>query len=298
MAKVKTKNEPKVEEPKPGTAVAVVNLNANLPAFLQEYKGPRGTENIDQGDVTIPRIKVGQGTSKEVKEGRVEEGDQFINVSGEIVAKSGEKLPFIIVAQTKEVILWRPREDNGGGILARARPTIINGQKVYAWDKPNTEFKVKVKGVAPATWKTGKTVEEDRLGDWGSELGFNKDGTPVDKDSGIAATAHHNYIVLLPTKGNMVAAISLDRSKTKKAKDLNAMLKMGTAPMFARVFTCETFADKSPKGPYANVIFSGAGFVDEATFAITRELFKGFQGREINVDQSDGGDHVDADDRA
>ena len=38
-------------------------------------------------------------------------------------------------------------------------------------------------------------------------------------DSGIAATAHHNYIVSLPSAGGLLAAFSLSKSQAKKAKD-------------------------------------------------------------------------------
>ena len=116
-----------------------------VPAFLRDYTGPMGTENIDSGDVTIPRLKIGQAISPEVKEGGLKEGSLFINVTGQAVWKPGDE-PLIahIVATSKEYILWRPRKD-GGGILARARPVPVKGGgRRYRWDKPNQKFDVKV----------------------------------------------------------------------------------------------------------------------------------------------------------
>src|SRR3990167_3069662 len=209
---------------KKNTAVAVRKggavAPANLPKFLQGYKGPLGTETIDSGDVTIPRLKIGQAMSDEVKAGQVSEGDLFLNVTGEVVAAAGDPLSALIVARQKEFILWRPREDNGGGILARAKPVRDKGVTRYRWDKPNQSFEVKVGGKVKVTWKTKEFIDQDGLDQWGSEI-------PGDKESGIAATAHHNYVVMLPEHNNVVAAISMSKSGVKKAKDLNAALKMG-----------------------------------------------------------------------
>jgi hypothetical protein len=281
---------------KSGTDVAVVNaappavVQSNLPAYLQEYKGPTGTENIDREDVALPRLKLGQGLSAEVVAGRVKQGDIFLNVSGEVVVPKGSKVPFVIVAQAKELILWRPRQDNGGGILARARPVVVNGQKRYAWDKANQSFDVKVGGKVKVTWKTKEYVDQDGLDQWGSEI-------PGDKESGIAATAHHNYVVVFPTLDNLMAAFSLSRTAAPRAKDLNAMLKMGKAPVFARQFNVFTTDEKNDQGEFANVKFEGAGFVAEDQFNFYRSTYASFAGKTINVDQSDGGD-AEADDRA
>jgi hypothetical protein len=279
---------------KPGTAVdtvkpeskavAVQNGGAALPSYLQGFRGPTGAEDIDSGDITIPRLKIGQSMSEEVKSGKVKEGDLFLNVTGEVVAKAGTTLEAVLVARGKEYILWRPRKDNNGGILARAKPVNTDDGKRYAWDKPNQTFDVKVEGKIAAKWKTGKYIEDDGLGEWGSEI-------PGDKDSGIAATAHHNFVVALPTLGNMVAALSLSRSQAKKAKDWNAVLKMSPAPICARKFNISTVSETSGENEYKNFDIKPAGFVDEDAYRnIYAPMAQSFVGRSLNVDQSDGGD--------
>jgi hypothetical protein len=265
------------------TAVAVVEAGGAvaLPDYLKDYGGPLGTENIGTDDVTIPRIKVGQSMSKEVKDGEIAEGDLFINVTGEIIAGNGERVPFTPILVAKEYILWRPRKDNGGGILARAKPVHANGRVRYQWDKPNTTFQVKVEGKIAVEWKTGTYVDEDGLGEWGSEV-------PGDPESGPAATAHHNYVVALPTFGNMIAALSLSRTAAKRAKDLNAMLKLGNAPLFARVFTVETVDDSADDHEFKNYKFRPNGFVErEEDFAFFRDIAKSFTDKGFVVDQSD-----------
>ncbi len=277
---------------KKNTAVAVRENKAvattDLPKFLQGYKGPLGTEDIDSGDVTIPRLKIGQAISEEVKSGKAAEGDLFLNVTGEVVCPVGEELPCLIVARSKEFILWRPREDNGGGILARAKPVREGGVTRYRWDKPNQSFEVKVGGKVKVVWKTKEYIDQDGLGEWGSEI-------PGDKESGIAATAHHNYLVLLPTHNSVVAAVSMSKSGVKKAKDLNAALKMGDIryPMPTRKFSLSTVDDKGQGGDdYKNWSVKPDGYLDldgeDADLGrLAMNFFTGFSQTGYSVDQSD-----------
>jgi hypothetical protein len=280
------------------TAVAVQGsgsfaISTALPDRLKGYKGPLGTENIDNADVTIPRLKMAQSLTPEVKDGKLAEGDLFLNVTGQAVWKRGAKaLPVIVLSQAKEYILWRPREDNGGGILARAKPVREKGATRYKWDKPNQTFDVKVGGKVKVQWKTKTYIDEDGLNEWGSEI-------PGDKESGIAATAHHNYAVLLPTMDNVVAALSMSKSGVRKAKDLNAALKMDTsAPIWEKVFELETVEEVGQGGPterYSNWSMKPAGYIaNDALVTLTKTIAASFVERGFTVDQSD--DEADVDD--
>jgi hypothetical protein len=217
----------------------------------------------------------------------VKEGDLFLNITGEVLAEAGKPLPFVPLVVGKEYILWRDRKD-GGGIFARARRTETPQGIRYVWDKPNQSFEHKLDGKMKVTWKTGKCVEEDGLGDWGSEV-------PGDKESKIAATAHHNIIVALPTHGNLIAAFSLSKSQAKRAKDFNAMLKLSDAPIFARQFTVTTEEETSDENRYMNVRMKPNGFVaDKAAFEAYKSMALGFEGVNVTVDHSnaDGGDEA------
>lgn len=274
----------KAVQQKPQTN-AVTTTEAKLPAWLQGYEGPSGSENIDSEDVTIPRLKIAQSISEEVKDGRLQEGALFLNVTGEAIWEPGDPpLPVIIVGNAKEYILWRPRKD-GGGILARARPVTQSGVRRYAWDKPNQSFDVKVDGKVKVTWKTKRYIDEDGLAEWGSEI-------PKEEGSGIAATAHHNYVVVLP--GNIVAAVSMARSGVKRAKDLNAAIKMrGRVPLYATRWLLDTADDKNAEGQqYKNWRIRPDGWVsqDDVNAMGLAQLAEGFKDTTINVDHSDGSD--------
>lgn len=253
----------------------VAARDETLPDYLQGYDGPTGDENIDQADITIPRLKIGQAISDEVKNGALKEGALFLNVIGDAIWNPGDApLPVLIVAQSKEYILWNPRED-GGGILARAKPVVEKGIKRYKWDNPNEEFVVKVGGKIRAVWATKQYIDEDELNKWGSEI-------PGDKESGIAATAHHNYLVMLPTHMNIVAAISMSRTAVKVANALNAAIKMGDRryPLPVRRFNIVTVDDVNDNGDtFKNWSFKPNGYLgreDSVTAAAALAYFKQF----------------------
>jgi hypothetical protein len=265
------------------TEVAVA-AKSGLPAYLQDYAGPTGAEGIDNEDVTIPRIKLAQGTTPEVKAGDIAEGSLFLNVTGEVLAAPGETWKIIPIVQGKEFILWKDQNFEGGGVFARAKRVFDKeiGEFRYMWDKQNATFENKVKGVVKVTWETKTFVDENGMDKFGSAI-------PGDDDSHPAATAHHNYVVVLPEFDNTVAALSLSNTAVKKAKDFNAMLKMGNAPFFARVFTVATVAETNNDGQeYKNYSFKPAGFVeDESVFNFTKGLFESFSDKGFTVDQSD-----------
>lgn len=283
MAKAKPKA--KTVNKKPSTAVAKTGVGTKVsstaPAYLKTYRGPLGSEDIEASDITIPRLKIGQAMSDEVKDGLIEEGSLFLNVSAEPLWKPGdEPMPAVIVARNAEYILWRPRKD-GGGILARAKPEKTKQGLRYRWDKPNQSFQVKIDGKHAVTWKTKTFVDEDGLGDWGSEI-------PGNKESGIAATKHHNYVVVLPEHDNIVCAMSLARSGVKKAKDLNAIIKMrGAVPIQAGMYALTTIDEQNDLGKYKNLKVINAGWVPEGDFEVFDQIAKGFQQTGFKVDQAD-----------
>lgn len=285
-------------EHKAGGVVSVTG-----PSYLDNYRGKTGAEDIASDEINIPRLKIGQDMSKEVQAGDVERGDMFLNVTGETILTGGERLPFVVLKRYKEVILWRPQKD-GGGILDRAQAVKTEDGVHYAWSKPNSEYEVKVEGKIKVTWKTGEYADTDGTLEWGSEI-------PGDDESGKAATEHQNYIIALPTRDNMVVALSCSRTALPKAKDFNALLKMSSKPLQARLFTVETVEDSRDGHDFHNIKFRPnkgeieGGVTDTNTLFVSSDLYglyadmaASFEGKSIVVDQTDGGDAVPTDERA
>jgi hypothetical protein len=153
-------------------------------------------------------------------------------------------------------------------------------------------FDVKIDGKIAVSWKTKTFIDEDGLDKWGSEI-------PGDPASKIAATKHFNYVVLLPTKGNLIVGLSCSKTASGPAKDFNGIMKIGAQPLQARVFTLETVDDKRGNDKFKNVKFRPAGFVTNgADFVRYQQMADTFKTRVSDIDQSDGGDEVVHDERA
>jgi hypothetical protein len=260
---------------------ALANVGDSVPDWAKEYAGPLGTENIDTQDVNIPRLKLGQSMTPEVKDKLVNDGDMFHSITKQVIIPLGSAGVIVPVAYQKEYILWRDRGD-GGGIFARAKRTVLNdGSIKYAWDKPNSVFSHKIKGAVKVEWKTKQFIEDDGLAEFGSSIKGDSESAP-------AATAHFNYILYLPSSGDMVA-ISFNRSSSKKAKDFNAMLKMGSAPMFMRCFNLAALQDQNDAGDkFFNYSITPYGFVqDQQLFNNLQRMHLELKDRGATVDFSD-----------
>ena len=253
-----------------------------LPAYLQDYQGPTGAEGIDNEDLTIPRLVFAQALTPAVKDGKVKDGDIFLNITQETLASKGDPLVVVPLITYKEYLLWQDRKDRGGGLLARASAVKVDGETKYAWDKPNTVFDNKIGGKKAVQWETGEFVDSDGfdLKSWGTS-------DPDDGSSPPAASVTHNYIVRLPEFGNMIAAMSLSVTQVKRAKDFNAMLKLGTAPIFARKFILSSEEDKSDSGEFFNVRFRPYGYVTEEEMAANEDVIKSFENINVKFEQTD-----------
>jgi hypothetical protein len=252
-----------------------------LPEYLTGYAGPTGTENIDSQDINIPRLKLAQGLTPEVKDGLVKDGDMFHSITREVLIPQGSAGIIIPVVYVKEYILWRDMQD-GGGIFARAKRVVEDGVARYKWDNPNSEFKHKVKGVMSVTWRTKGYIDEDGLDRFGTSV-------PSEPSSVPAANEHLNYVVMLPDMGEQLVAVSFSRTAARVAKDLNAMLKMGTAPMFARQFTLSSAPQVNDAGQqFFNYSIRPAGFVPNADlFNRLQLLHTEMRDKGVTVDFSD-----------
>ncbi len=265
--------------------VAVVNgiipLEQGLPEYLKGYTGPTGAEGLTNEDMTIPRIELAQGLTPAVKDGKVADGDLFLNITQETLASKGDPLVIVPLVTYKEYLLWKDRADDGGGLLARASAVQVDGITEYAWDKPNETFKTKIGGKLAVEWTTGVYVDDKdhNLKVWGSSIKGDDTSAP-------AATETHNYIVVLPEHGNIVAAISLSVTQLKRARDFNSMLGLGETPIWSRVYVVNSEDDSRKAGEFNNVRFRPYGMLDEASTARNKNLVDRFAGMNVNFDKS------------
>lgn len=123
------------------TNVAVANntaVVADMPDFLKNQTGNRGSENITANDLVIPRLELVQSLSPCRKktdpayiEG-AEEGMLFNNVTRELYGPAAKVVP---VYFRKEFIVWKDRK-LGGGFLGAFGSMAEAEQVVSAQDDP------------------------------------------------------------------------------------------------------------------------------------------------------------------
>lgn len=253
--------------------MAVVE-DAGVPAYLKDYAGPRTNTTMDNEDRIVPRIKLLQALSPELKEfDAAKEGVFWHSILNESL---GNELRFIVVMARKSYVLFAPRGDDRM-ILARA----ADGK---TWDRPNESFEVKMKGFAkPITWHTKGNVAESGLANFGSFI-------PGDPQSKPAATLVYEYLVYTPDHPDCSPAlVSLSRSGIKRGKDLNSkmLLRSATAPQFAQIYKAVTTVEQSADGTYTGWAFKSDGLATESDFNTVVALSKSFENANYRASDKD-----------
>jgi len=257
----------------------------SLPATASKYAG-MGQETIDRDDIYMPRLKLGQAMTPEVKDKIAAEGDLFNSVTGELICKAGEKIPVIIVIHTKEYILWDDRKGDNRGLLARASRVKDKDQIRYKWDKPNSTFEVKVDGKHKVKYKTAEYIDQDNLNQWGTQIPGNAESPP-------AASETQNYIVAFPTRDYELIAVSMSKTSISAAKKLNTNLKFGQSAIFERIYSLGSFIDNRGDNKFANYQFSsGYELVKEEIADRMASIYKDLSGRNIIIDRDSDDEEV------
>lgn len=250
----------------------VAKRPTNAPAIVEEKpdwliemesKGPvKRTDNFDASDVTIPRIKLLQGLSKECETFDTAKAGRFWHTGMDL--NLGEKVEFVVCARKKKLLLVAPMED-GQGVLARAEDC-KTWDRLGSWEVKFKDHKGKV------GWEINDVdVGKSGLDQWGTSI-------PGEDQSPPAATLFYDYLVLLPDNLDLgPAVISLARSQIKKAKrGLNDKIQLhlnSGRPMQAVVFSATPVNDmNSSNQEFKNWSFTGAGFTSKEVFERAQEL--------------------------
>lgn len=179
-----------------------------LPAKVENT----GIDNLDKTDFKTPRIMLLQGLSPQLQSfPGVALANNFWHSGMNI--SLGESFNFIPLKVSKRIILFRPRNDQGGGILAIS-------MDARTWQNGgNTKYTVKIKEKKePVVWDTGKDVISSKLTDFGTH-------NPDDDRSPPAATLFYEYLVWLPERPELGPCVfSASKTGVPFAKTFNTSL--------------------------------------------------------------------------
>lgn len=259
--------------------------DANLPAHMRADAN-MGKENIGREDVSVPRLKLMQGTSKEIEAYSELRPGMFFHTAAEHIFDE----PFVAVPLyvSKEYILWRPLA-SGGGIIARSVDSVH-------WAPGAGEFKVRLDNPylnQEATWKLAPTVRESGLAEWGTMYAGDTNSPP-------AATLMYNYVFAFPEFPDLMPAVyTFQRAAIKAGRALNTKLKTVRTPLFGTAWTVSAAKATNASGNeyfVPDVVGAGLVGVDVGTpelYAAYKQSYgqfseQGMQIKDIDTLQTEG----------
>lgn len=259
----------------------LVASSGDMPDYLKGTE-KTGLEELGAGDFKIPRIMLLQPLSPAVRSfpGEAIPGHFWhtgMNIS------LGDKFEFVPVLARKRVILWRPRDDNDGGILAFS----ADGK---TWQSGgNSKFTVKLRDrKEPVTWETGKDVQSSGLLDWGSS-------DPDDSESAPAATTSYEYLCYLLAHPHLSPCVlSCNKTALPKAKAFNtSLMMMAQARKPTTCLNVVCFVDEQTEGKNAWYVpnFKMNGTVSKEVYETTskmQELHANYQAEILKEDNTQG----------
>lgn len=252
--------------------VGHAGIVATPPALVEGER--TGLEGLGKEDYKIPRIKLLQPLSPEIKsyQGKAIPGEFWHTGANKSLGSEFLMVPCVV---GKRAVLWRPRDDGNGGILAFSKDAVN-------WDRGgNTTFDVELKGGIKVKWNTGKSVSSSGLLEFGSS-------NPADNNSSPAATLAYEYLVYLIDHPELSPCVyGIQRTGVNSAKQLNAHLAMTQRPTYRVAVRC--FADEKTKGRNAWHVpaFDPAGYASDELVKRTKAIAENFASYETEIEQED-----------
>lgn len=241
-----------ITTPETSGAVARTN-NRNVSVHSPQAELIPGFGNVTAEDMIIPRLKLLQGMSPEVKDDprTFIQGEYLHTILGECI---GEELLVAPLQCQRSIELWAPR-DSGEGILARSTDGIH-------WDKPNSKFEVRLNGGRRVVWDTKNSVAESGLADFGSSDPSNPKSAPI------APLTYRLALYLLDRPELSPVLFICSRTATIPVKSLISAINMrrqGGQPFYLQRYRLT--APLTKRGPYEYFIPSFgnvSGIVEDA----------------------------------
>lgn len=254
--------------------------------YLPSVSKTSGIEGLGKDDFKTPRIILLQGLSPELEvfDGLAKK-DTFWHTGMNV--SLGKEFLFVPVVANKRVILWRPRNDQEGGILAFSK----NGKN---WDSgANQTFAVKLKGRKDAVvWATGKDVLSSRLTEFGTS-------NPDEPHSAPAATTVYEYLCYLPDHPELSPCVlGVSKTAIPNGKAFNTSLAMWARqgkPIQMLGVRCFVEETSNSEGDWTIPNFKLVGKVQKDIYTFVSKMAEAYS--DYNVEYSQETDAAVVDDQ-
>jgi hypothetical protein len=238
-------------------------LSGETPDYLPQTVENTGIVNLGRGDYKTPRILLLQGLSPQVQSfpGKAIPGAFWHTGLNESL---GTEFNFVPLKASKKAILFRPRSDRGGGVLA-----ISNDGATWA-TAANQRFRVMVgKPPVEVFWETGRGVAQSGLIEWGSS-------NPDDPRSPPAATLIYEYLCYLPEhpKAFSPCVLSIMRTGLDNARNFNTgllLISNAGKPIYSRVITCVPQLKEKDGNKWTIPSFRSLGWATKVVYDVAKQ---------------------------
>jgi hypothetical protein len=103
------------------------------------------------------------------------------------------------------------------------------------------------------------------------------------------ATKFYDFVILmLPSREPI--ALSMKGKALKVARQLNALIKLRNAPIFAGKYLLTSVMESNAKGTYGMYQIRNAGWVDEQTFKYAEGVYNAIKSKNLIIDREPGED--------
>ena len=250
----------------------------SVPDYLPATVKHTGMEAMGKDDYKTPRIILLQGLSPELKtfEG-LAKSDNFWHTGMNVPL--GTEFEFVPVIASKRVILWRPRSDQNGGILAFSK----DGKN---WDSgANQKFTVKLKDRKElVAWDTGKNVLSSKLTEFGTS-------NPDEPQSAPAASVVYEYLVYLPSYPELSPCVlGISKTGLPNGRSFNtslAMISRMGRPISSLKISC--FVEQLSKGNDKWTVpkFLPLGYVTKDVYDATSKIAESYSDYQTEYKQEE-----------
>jgi len=223
----------------------------------------RGSENVGQEDLVIPRLEIVQALSPQVKQGDpkfnedARAGMLVNSVTGELYGKDVAVVPVVFI---KQWLVWGKRK----WVDSKGREQKGEGGFFGAFNSPaeaeaRVEQEIRDKGIAPGSIEVLDTPQHLCL-----LLNF-KDGTI-------------NEVM-----------VSMPRTKAKVSRQWNSLVRMAGGDRFSRAYQIGTALEKNKAGDdYFNYTVKQLGYVSKPVYDKAESLYSLMEsGRKVTMDVTD-----------
>lgn len=249
-------------------AGAIVMAEGNeLPDYIKAGQA-RGSEDVAQEDLIIPRLELIQGLSGYVKEGdpkfnpEARAGMLVNSVSGQIYGKEVMVVPVLF---QKQWLVWRKRK----WLDANGKEQNGEGGFFGAFNTPEEAEKRKAEAMA--------------------------EGVPEIQIE-IIDTPQHLCLLFNQSRGSIDEIIlSMPRTKAKISRQWNSIVRMAGGDRFSRAYRITSALEKKQSGDYYNFVVAQSGFPNKSLYERAEKLYEQIKAGERRVVMDVEGEEVSDD---